>query len=170
MDGNGLIEGVAASARTTGRKSGRSQPIEVITRGERRRRWSIEQKREIVAASLRPGARAGEVAREHGITTGLLYTWRRQMLEGQFGMAAVAMPRFARVEIAAPTDHAALPGMVPGGVPCGAEMTAPGSVASAVSHAAGRIEIVLPGGIAVRVDATVDSDALRRVLAALGGR
>jgi len=31
------------------------QRIEVITRGERRRRWSIEEKREIVAASLQPG-------------------------------------------------------------------------------------------------------------------
>jgi transposase-like protein len=29
-----------------------TQRIEVITRGERRRRWSIEEKREIVAESL----------------------------------------------------------------------------------------------------------------------
>jgi transposase len=29
--------------------SARSQRIEVITRGERRRRWSVEQKREIAA-------------------------------------------------------------------------------------------------------------------------
>ena len=92
------------------------------------------------------------------------------MLEGRLGTAAVAMAGFARVEIAARADHAALPGMVPGGVQHGAGMTAPGLAAPAVSNAAGRIEIVLPGGIAVRVDAAVDSDALRRVLAALGGR
>ena len=60
--------------------------------------------------------------------------------------------------------------MVPEEMRGGAEMTAPGSVAPAGSHAAGRIEIVLPGGIAVLVDATVDSDALWRVLAALAGR
>ena len=35
--------------------SARSQRIEVITRGERRRRWSVEQKREIAAESLEPG-------------------------------------------------------------------------------------------------------------------
>jgi len=32
-----------------------TQRIEVITRGERRRRWSIEEKREIVAESLGAG-------------------------------------------------------------------------------------------------------------------
>ena len=34
----------------------------------------------------------------------------------------------------------------------------------------GMIEIVLPGGIIVRVDAQVNTDALRRVLTALGQR
>ena len=34
-----------------------TQRIEVITRGERRRRWSIEEKREIVAESLGTGVR-----------------------------------------------------------------------------------------------------------------
>jgi transposase len=34
----------------------------------------------------------------------------------------------------------------------------------------GMIEIALPGGVSVRVDAQVDSGALRRVLAALGRR
>jgi len=35
------------------------------------------------------------------------------------------------------------------------------------SRAQGQIEIVLPGGVLVRVDAQVDGRALRRVLAAL---
>jgi hypothetical protein len=43
------------SAHTTDRKSARNQRIELITRGERRRRWSVEQKREIAAESLEPG-------------------------------------------------------------------------------------------------------------------
>jgi hypothetical protein len=34
------------SAHTTGRKSGRSKQVEIITRGERRRSWTVEQKRE----------------------------------------------------------------------------------------------------------------------------
>ena len=50
----------AESGHTTGRMSARSQRIEVITRGERRRRWSVEEKREIVAESLRPGTRPSQ--------------------------------------------------------------------------------------------------------------
>ena len=42
-------------AHTTSRMSARSQRIELITRGERRRRWSVEQKREIAAESARSG-------------------------------------------------------------------------------------------------------------------
>jgi hypothetical protein len=42
------------SAHTTGRKSGRSKRVEIITRGERRRSWTAEQKREIVAESFGP--------------------------------------------------------------------------------------------------------------------
>ena len=45
----------AESAHTTDRMSARNQRIELITRGERRRRWSVEQKREIAAESLEAG-------------------------------------------------------------------------------------------------------------------
>ena len=37
------------STHTSDRKSARPQRIEVITRGERRRRWSLEEKQAIVA-------------------------------------------------------------------------------------------------------------------------
>jgi transposase-like protein len=47
--------------------SARSERIEVITRGERRRRWSVEQKREIAAESLEPGISPITVARRYGI-------------------------------------------------------------------------------------------------------
>jgi hypothetical protein len=46
-------------------------------------------------------------------------------------------------------------------------LSGPDSVASA--KPSGLMEIVLPGGATVRVDAEVDDRALRRVLAALGG-
>lgn len=42
----------------TGHKSAGTQQIEVITLGERRRSWSAEQKREIVAESLEHWNRA----------------------------------------------------------------------------------------------------------------
>ena len=55
----------------------RTQRIEVITRGERRRRWSPEERQAIVAESVSaPSITA--VARKHGIGTGLLDTWRHQ--------------------------------------------------------------------------------------------
>ena len=66
--------------------SARNQRIELITRGERRRRWSVEQKREIAAESLEPGVSPITVARRYGISSGLLYTWRRHLLEGSLGV------------------------------------------------------------------------------------
>jgi transposase len=73
----------AEDAHTTNRMSVREAPDEVITRGERRRIWAPEQKRDIVMESLEPGGSPIAVARRHGIGSGLLYTWRRQMVEGQ---------------------------------------------------------------------------------------
>jgi len=43
----------AEDARMIGRKGTRRGGVEIITRGERRRSWTLEQKREIVAESLR---------------------------------------------------------------------------------------------------------------------
>jgi transposase len=145
------------SAPATGRMSARSQRIEVITRGERRRRWSVEQKREIAAESLEPGVSPITVARRYGISSGQLYTWRRHLLEGSLGTSAQPVARFARVDVMAmPTDPVATPS---------SPHAAPAS--GSTNHPDGMIEIALPGGVSVRVDAQVDSGALRRVLAAL---
>src|SRR5215467_13898341 len=89
------------SAHTTGRMSARNQGIELITRGERRRRWSVEQKREIAAESLEPGISPITVARRYGISSGLLYTWRRHLLEGSLGATRQPVAKFARVEVMA---------------------------------------------------------------------
>jgi transposase-like protein len=61
-------------------ESARSPRIELITRGERRRRWTVEQKHTIAAQSLAPGASPTEVARQYGISSGQLYTWRHALL------------------------------------------------------------------------------------------
>ena len=74
-----VIAEVAEDALTIGRKGVRIPRVEVITRGERRRVWTLEQKREIVAESLGPELTPTEVARKHGISSGLLYNWRRQI-------------------------------------------------------------------------------------------
>ena len=146
------------SGHTTDRMSARSQRIEVITRGERRRRWSVEQKREIAAESLEPGISPITVARRYGISSGLLYTWRRHLLEGSLGTASMPGAKFARVEVMA---------MPAQPVPATPSLPRPVPAPNSLNHPEGTIEIALPGGVSVRVDAQVDSGALRRVLAAL---
>src|SRR3954469_16285393 len=71
------------SAHTTSRKSAPTLRMDLIPRGERRRRWTTEQKQTIAAQSLAPGASPTEVARLHGISTGQLYTWRHALKAAQ---------------------------------------------------------------------------------------
>jgi len=70
----------AESAPKIGHKTGPSACIEVITRSDRRRTWTLEQKREIVAESLGPALTPTELARKYSISSGQLYTWRQQVL------------------------------------------------------------------------------------------
>src|SRR6202022_1653047 len=87
------------STQTTRHKSTRSARMEIIVRGERRRVWTPEQKREIVAESLGPELTPTEVARKHAISSGQLYTWRQQGLGGQMTLLSHAPPDFAQVEM-----------------------------------------------------------------------
>jgi transposase len=119
--------------------------VEILTQPERRRRWTSEQKLALVGETLRPGASMTQIARRYGISTGLLYTWRRLAQNGELSLAPTApMPRFVPVEIVpeAPTE--------------------------ANGAAAGIMVIELSGERRVRVDRHVDADALRRVLLVLG--
>lgn len=64
--------------------------VEVITSVQRRRRWSLAEKEQLVAASLEPGASVSAVAREAGIHPSQLYGWRRQLrARTQLGFAPV---------------------------------------------------------------------------------
>ena len=63
--------------------------VEVITGPERRRRWSDDQKREIVAASFAPGAVVREVARRAEISPGQIYRWRQELRAAPSGFAQV---------------------------------------------------------------------------------
>lgn len=150
----------AEDAPTTNRKSARSPRVEVLTRAERRRSWTSEQKREIVGESLGSDLTPTEVARKHGISTGQLYAWRQQLVSFQGAVVTRPAPRFASVELS-PS-----PPMVPDPTP--AEL--PTLSSQSPPRPEGLIEIQLPGGVSVRVDAHVDGRALRRVLGALEGR
>src|SRR3954471_24548914 len=130
------------SAHTISRKSTPTLRMDLIPRGERRRRWTTEQKQMIAAQSLAPGASPTNVARLHGISTGQLYTWRQALKAAQPTAVNGAMGRFARIELT-PVDIPVRP--------------------------PGLIEIALSDGTTVRVDAGIDPRALRRVLAVLRG-
>ena len=65
--------------------------VEVITGPERRRRWSEEQKRAIVAETVAPGAVVAEVARRADIGPGQIYRWRRQLRSHSEGFAQVVI-------------------------------------------------------------------------------
>jgi transposase len=64
----------------TSRTSARSEQIEFRVRLERHRRWRPEDRLRIVRETLQPGAVIATVASRHGIGTGLLYTWRKELL------------------------------------------------------------------------------------------
>lgn len=135
------IEEEPTSARMSTDTSTRSR-VEVI-RTERRRRWSLDQKRAIVAETRIPGASLAGIARKHGIGTGLLYSWRRRVLGETLGFARVDLVGADALALTPPTTTASLSGL---------------------------IEITLVEGARIRVDAGVDERALRRVLKALRGR
>jgi transposase len=163
MDATLLPALEAEDAHKIDRKSVRRPRVELITRGERRRRWSIEQKQEIVAESLGPDTTPTEVARKHAISSGLLYTWRQQLLGAQIAPQARPAPTFAQVEIAGASSRLEAPDRMPVELAGSAEPPS-------LPRLEGLIEIVLPDGVTLRVDAQVDGRALRRVLGALEGR
>ena len=130
-----------------GRSTALTEEIELRVRRERHRRWRPDEKLRIVQETLRPGAVIAAVARRHGIGSGLLYTWRKEML-------ATAMAGLVPVHVQADA-------------PC--EAPAPMPAASVRQKSApGRIEIEFPDGIRVRVEGAVDEMVLRGVLTTLG--
>ena len=63
--------------------------VEVITGPERRRRWSEDQKRAIVAASFAPCAVVCAVARRAEVSPGQIYRWRQELRAATSGFAQV---------------------------------------------------------------------------------
>jgi transposase len=129
--------------------------LDLIPRGERRRRWTVEQKQMIAAESLAPGGSPTAVARHYGIGTGQLYNWRRALMAAQSTIG-----RFARVDVTPRLTTT---------IDSGTIIAGSASAVAATSRTPGLIEIVLPDGTVVRVDAQIDPRALRRVLATLRG-
>ena len=94
------------------------------------------------------------VAERHGISTGLLYTWRKQML-------TTAMAGFVPVQVA---PEAATPMLAAPAEPPVEPAQAPDAVLGGV------IEVQWSSGVRVRVGTGVDVKLLRSVLAELSSR
>ncbi len=63
----------------------------LMTGAERRRRWSGDERRQILEAALAPGAIIADVGRRWDVSTSLIYNWRREELVAAQGSG------FARV-------------------------------------------------------------------------
>jgi transposase len=57
----------------------RVRRVEVITGASGRRRWTDDEKAQVVEETLRPDAVVSVIARRHGLTPQQLFTWRRTM-------------------------------------------------------------------------------------------
>jgi len=55
--------------------------VTVFSGPERRRRWSDEERLRILSEAFEPGACVAEVCRRHDISSALIYTWRRKLLD-----------------------------------------------------------------------------------------
>lgn len=114
----------------------------------RRRNWSTEERLRIVRETLEPGVIIQAVADRHGVSTGQLYTWRKEML-------ATAMAGFVPVEV----------------VPEAPQLPPPGPAMSPDSCVpSGVIEITMASGASIRITGCADAATLRVVLAGMGGR
>ena len=104
--------------------------------------WPEALKREIVSATLKPGASVSMVARQYDVNTNLVFTWRRRYAE-----EATGGPKLVPVVV-----------------------TPDASVATAPTPSPEFIEIELPRGYRVRIGGSVKAATLRLVLDALERR
>jgi transposase len=124
--------------------------LEVVETG-RRRRWSEEEKARIVLESMSEPRLVAATARRYGLSRSLLVTWRRAFAANRTKSEA------GLVRVVVAED--------------GPAASAADSSRSATAHSTERrIEIELTGGRRVIVDASVDVEALRRIIEALDPR
>src|ERR1051325_9047970 len=144
MDDGGLIDN--EDLRST-RMRDREVRGEVLAGPERRQRWSVEEKRLILAQSVAPGASVMLVCRMHGISSGQLYTWRRQFRTGE-------LTGFAPVTVSSSLGQLA---------PVSSAADSVSINAAADRPASGVIEVELRAGVKLRITGAVDEAALRQV-------
>ena len=159
---------------------GGGEVFKVDARG--RRCWSLEQRRRIVAEALAPHASVAAVARRHGLNANLIFKWLKRAKEGwPDRRRALAPPSkaitFVPVEVTTQTGGKERSGLsrkltIDHAVPAQTHNPPPKPSRKPLREAKvlaprGVIEISLPNGARVSVDAEVDGAALRLVLSAM---
>jgi transposase len=126
---------------------------EIISRVERRRRWTSEQKLKILTEALQPGVAVSAVADRNGIRRSQLYAWKRLAQRGGIPGISLKKRLFAPVRIE-PVPPLPTPAMA-------------GPTACPLRR--GAIEIALRNGRIVRVEEGIEPIGLARLVAALDG-
>jgi transposase len=129
---------------------------EIISRVERRRRWTAEQKAKVLTEALEPGATVSAVSDRNGISRSQLYAWMKRARRGDIpGISLNGSQKtlFAPVRIAAVPTLPTPP------------VTAP--AAACPQRRPGAIEIALTNGRVVRADEGIEPARLARLVAAL---
>ena len=137
-----------------------ARPVEIISTVARRRRWTAEEKVEILDEAFRGGSSVAATSDRRGVSRALIYLWRRQAREGRIAGVGLAEPEksaFVPVHVAAITDQR-----------CAAPPTRTAWTARE-QRRVGRIEIALPNGRIIKVEECIDPAALALLVAALDG-
>ena len=122
--------------------------MEFVTVGARQR-WSDDAKRALVLETFAPGASVSGVARRHGVSPSLAFSWRKRMRE------ELGIPRGAK---SAPMEPAGFMSLVVADAP-GARTETPSA-----------IEVELPGGVRVRICSAANPELVAAILKALARR
>ena len=141
--------------------------------GERRRTRGLDERKRIVEEALARGISVAAVARRHGLNANLIFKWIRRSREGWLDRRRE--PAKDKPVVVAPLEKDG-PAFVPvklleldtPSAPPRSDVIAKPARQTRRSARRGAMEISLPNGAKVSLDAEVDAEALRRVLSALG--
>jgi transposase len=134
--------------------------IDILGPSDRRRVWSAQEKAALLAEVDAEGGKVRLVARRHQISESLLYNWRSARKAAAEAMGAAESVEFVPIgPIEGPASS------------CAGSLSSPPPRPThpppAGDGKTGSIEIVLPNGTRVSVDAFVSEKALSRVLRAM---
>jgi len=135
--------------------------VEIIARVERRRKWTAEEKAALLAEVEAEGGKVMVVARRHRISESVLYNWRAALKAAAAVNPASVPAPFIPLGVFGGSSHGDTAMLVQSQLP------GPESPRTIRSSGGGGIEIVLPNGARVSVDAFVNEKALSRVLRAM---